>query len=109
VNDKHESSLTDFGVSRVLCASGFTSKNPSATLRNTAYELIGGREKQDEEEEQSVPPVTEATDVWAFAMTVLEVRIFASISLAALAKLTVIVDLDRNYAILALKTRCQRH
>jgi len=38
-----------------------------------AYELIAPREGDDNEEEY-MPPLTTATDVWAFAMTVIEVR-----------------------------------
>jgi hypothetical protein len=51
---------------------GFTTKNLGGSLRWTAYELVAPPETESEEEE--APPLTKATDVWAFGMTILEVR-----------------------------------
>lgn len=68
VNDKNEASLTDFGLSRVQNISGFTTKTGSGTTRWQAYELLAPCEGD------TIPRVTKATDVWAFAMTVVEVR-----------------------------------
>lgn len=65
MNDRLEASLTDFGISRILEMSGFTTKTMSVTWRYAAPELLDNEE----------PRVTAATDVWAFAMTVLEVCI----------------------------------
>lgn len=65
MNDRLEASLTDFGLSRILEMSGFTTKTMSVTWRYAAPELLDNEE----------PRVTAATDVWAFAMTVLEVCI----------------------------------
>jgi hypothetical protein len=42
----------------------------------------------DEEDKLSIPRVTMATDVWGFAMTVIEVRDSASVSPYALGRLT---------------------
>ena len=42
-----------------------------------AYELIT---PSNGEEEETIPQITAATDVWAFGMTILEVR-FAALSL----------------------------
>ena len=46
--------------------SGFTTRMQSATIRYTAPELFL-------EEEDFIPHVEKETDVWAFAMTVIEV------------------------------------
>jgi hypothetical protein len=43
-----------------------------------AYELIEPREGDDDPEEEYIPPLTVATDVWAFAMTIIEVGIYPS-------------------------------
>jgi serine/threonine protein kinase len=69
VNDKHEACLADFGLSRVLGESGFTTTSVGGTSRWMACELI-----MSSNEEGNVPQVTAASDVWAFSMTVLEVR-----------------------------------
>jgi serine/threonine protein kinase len=71
VNDEGEACITDFGLARILEASGFTTKSVGGTCRWMAYELIA---PSDEEEEEVIPQVTVATDIWAFGMTVLEVR-----------------------------------
>jgi len=63
INDVGEACLTDFGLSRILKETGFTTKSLACTLRFTAPELFNMR----------MPCVTEATDVWAFAMTVIEI------------------------------------
>lgn len=70
VSDEGRACLTDFGLSRILEATGFTTKSVGGTWRWQAYELIA----PNEEDEDSTPKVTEATDVWAFGMTVIEVR-----------------------------------
>ena len=71
MNDEHEACIADFGLSRILETEGFTTKSVGGTCRWMAYELIAPSE---EEEEESVPQVTVATDIWAFGMTALEVR-----------------------------------
>jgi serine/threonine protein kinase len=61
--------LTDFGLSRILETSGFTTttmKTPG-TLRYMARELI------DPMTIESTPKVTEESDIWSVAMTSLEV------------------------------------
>ena len=98
-----EASLADFGLSRILQQSGFTTKTASGTLRYLAPELYDNYEfnpimAQDwrwkapelmkvslNDEDEVCPRVVETTDVWAFGMTVVEVRV--SISHAALGKL----------------------
>jgi serine/threonine protein kinase len=75
VNDEGEASITDFGLSRVLDTPGFTTA-ASGTLRYMPPELAKIYE------EESMTQVTEATDVWEFSMTALEVRICFSISLS---------------------------
>jgi serine/threonine protein kinase len=73
INDKHEASITDFGLSRILETSGFTTKNVAGTCRWMAYELLQPEDDDDDDTEYSVP-ITAATDVWAFGMTVIEAR-----------------------------------
>jgi len=70
VNDEYEACITDFGLSRVLGESGFTTKSICGTCRWMACELIT---PSNEEEEETIPQITTATDVWAFGMTVLEI------------------------------------
>jgi serine/threonine protein kinase len=67
VSDDHEAYIADFGLSRILGESGFTTKSVSGTYRWMAPELLAP-------EGEYVPQVTTASDVWAFGMTVLEVR-----------------------------------
>ena len=68
MNDQHEVRITDFGLSRILGESGFTTKSVGGTYRWMAPELLAP-------EGEVVPQVTVASDVWAFGMTVLEVRL----------------------------------
>jgi serine/threonine protein kinase len=70
INDNGEASLTDFGLSIILQTSGFTTKTASGTMRYMAPELYS---ICDEENEDPIPRVTMATDVWAFAMTIIEI------------------------------------
>jgi hypothetical protein len=58
------------------------------------------------EEEQSVPRVTTATDVWAFAITIVEVHI-STFQVLPSTKLP--IDLHRIRALLAHQTRHQCH
>ncbi|KIM82575.1 hypothetical protein PILCRDRAFT_7939 [Piloderma croceum F 1598] len=69
VNDEHEACLTDFGLARILETSGFTTKSVGGTCRWMAYELVA----PCDEEEECIPQVTVATDIWAFGMTTLEI------------------------------------
>jgi len=66
VNDEREARIADFGLSRILGESGFTTKSVGGTYRWMAPELLAHRG-------ESVPQVTMASDVWAFGMTVLEI------------------------------------
>ncbi len=67
VNDNGKACLSDFGLGRLLEVSGFTTKQVGGTCRWMAYELI-----YDDGEEPARH--TRETDVWAFGMTILEVR-----------------------------------
>jgi len=69
INDIGRACLADFGLSRILGESGFSTKTESGTWRYMAHELI----TPCGQEEELNPPVTAATDVWAFAMTVIEI------------------------------------
>jgi len=66
VNDEHEAHIADFGLSRILGESGFTTKSVGGTYRWMAPELLAPRG-------ESIPQVSVASDVWAFGMTVLEI------------------------------------
>ncbi|KIM74467.1 hypothetical protein PILCRDRAFT_23355, partial [Piloderma croceum F 1598] len=70
INGNGEASLADFGLSRILEKSGFTTKTTSGTWRYMALELVSPPRGEYEE---FIPRVTMATDVWAFAMTIVEV------------------------------------
>lgn len=59
--------LTDFGLSRVLGESGFTTKNVGGTTRWMARELL------TVEDETTVARPTAASDVWALGMTAIEI------------------------------------
>jgi len=69
INDQGEANITDFGLSRILEVSGFTTKTAAGTYRYMAPELYS----VCEEEDADAPRVTVATDVWAFSMTVVEI------------------------------------
>jgi serine/threonine protein kinase len=66
INDREEACLSDFGLSRVLECSGFTT-GPGGSARWMAPELIITGYVSE------APRVTNETDVWAFAMATLEV------------------------------------
>lgn len=67
INDKGQACLADFGQARILQASGFTTNTQSGTWRYMAPELLAS------EEELVIEKVTTASDVYAFAMTVVEI------------------------------------
>lgn len=74
INDEGQACLTDFGLSRILQTTGFTTKTPTGTPRFMAPELhVNG-----EGDEEALPRTTKASDVWAYAMTVLEVRLLSA-------------------------------
>jgi serine/threonine protein kinase len=65
INDEGKASLTDFGLSIILHASGFTTKTTAGTWRFMAPELMAA--------DDIYTRVSKATDVWAFAMTIVEI------------------------------------
>lgn len=67
VNNNGKACLSDFGLGRLLEVSGFTTKQVGGTCRWMAYELIYDDGEQPAQH-------TRETDVWAFGMTILEVR-----------------------------------
>ncbi|EGN92739.1 hypothetical protein SERLA73DRAFT_79310 [Serpula lacrymans var. lacrymans S7.3] len=73
VNDRYEACLADFGLSRMLETSGFTTTTIGGTSRWMAHELIILPDDYDDTEQNTSLLYTTATDVWAFAMTVLEI------------------------------------
>ncbi|KII88351.1 hypothetical protein PLICRDRAFT_621516 [Plicaturopsis crispa FD-325 SS-3] len=70
INDNFEACLSDFGLSRILDVSGFTTNAMAGTFRWMAQELLRTNGADDEDR---TPRVTTASDIWAFAMTVLEI------------------------------------
>ena len=68
VDDEHNACITDFGLSRILEVSGFTTQSVNGTYRWMACELL-----EYELRGRGVPRITAASDTWAFGMTVLEV------------------------------------
>jgi len=72
INDLGEASIIDFGLSRILQASGFTTQTMSGSLRYMAPELIYIA-IHDPTNDESVPLVTLQTDLWATAITITEI------------------------------------
>lgn len=70
VNDEGHVCLADFGLSRILEMRGFTTKSTGGSYRWLAYELVVA----SLEEEEELPPLTRASDTWAFGMTILQVK-----------------------------------
>ena len=79
INDSGEASLADFGTSRILRTSGYTTKNVSGTRRWSAVELL--KEELDGDVEILSTRISKETDIWALGMTVLEVRITCTTAL----------------------------
>jgi len=80
INDNRDACLVDFGLSRILRESGFTTNTTLQTLRFTAPEIyeLGSREEVDGvppvvHDITAVPKFTTESDVWAFAMFVIQV------------------------------------
>jgi serine/threonine protein kinase len=71
IDDNGGANITDFGLSRILEASGFTTKTAAGTYRYMAPELYSDCEEDD----GYLPRATVATDVWAYSMTAIEVRV----------------------------------
>lgn len=69
VTEEGQVCLADFGLSRILQTTEFTTKTLMGTPRFVAPELA----LSGEGEEEVVPRITKASNVWAYAMTVLEV------------------------------------
>jgi len=60
--------LADYGLVFIIDSSDFTTTKILGTCRWSAPELMG-----DNDEEDSAPPFSLATDIFAFAMTTVEV------------------------------------
>lgn len=78
VDDCHNACITDFGISRILEVSGFTTGSVHGSYRWMALELLAYELEAYESHghgllEDSVPRTTTASDIWAFGMTVLEI------------------------------------
>ncbi|KAH8118250.1 kinase-like domain-containing protein, partial [Phellopilus nigrolimitatus] len=75
VDDFGKPLLADFGTSRIFGTKGFTTQNIMGTCRWMAVELLLATSGPDSGASLSDSPMrtTKASDIWAFAMTVLEV------------------------------------
>jgi serine/threonine protein kinase len=71
VNDEGKASLIDFGLALTLQATGFTTPMASGCMRYLAPERVNFANVED----KVIPRATKGTDLWAFAMTVVEVCI----------------------------------
>jgi serine/threonine protein kinase len=69
MNNEHQACIADFSLSSILGELGFTMKLVAETCQWMVYELV----ELSDEEEESVPQVTTASDIWAFGITILEV------------------------------------
>ena len=74
INDNNEVCLADFGLSRFLETSGFTTTTVNGATRWMAHELLILPDDYDDEIRNAGLLYTTATDVWAFAMTTIEAR-----------------------------------
>jgi serine/threonine protein kinase len=65
INENLEATIIDFGLARILQESGFTTATSKGTWRFWAPEIMN--------DEHGIQRVTTATDVYAFAMTVIQI------------------------------------
>lgn len=110
IGDDGEVRLTDLGLARILEVSGFTTRTPSSTFRFMAPELV----PLEEQAEMPIPRVTAATDVWAFSMCVIEVRLTCCDCLSLRRSLAhsytcIFTDHDSTFTLLAHSRRSRRH
>jgi hypothetical protein len=70
INEKFEASLTDLSLWHTLGTSAYTKNGISSYVRWMACELLPTCTT-----EEFNPKATAATDIWSFAMTVVEVRV----------------------------------
>jgi len=70
INDDGIAVIADFGLSRILTERGFTTDNVGGSVRWMAPELLVPPKFADGTEELGV---TFVSDVWAFAMTAVEI------------------------------------
>ena len=94
--------LSDYGISRILEMSGFTTNAQAVTWRYTAPERFN--------EDVSISKGTTAADVWSFAMTVIEVRLLIYSSFYfSLINTVRMKDFYRISSVFAHKKRRQRY
>ena len=78
IDDSGKVFITDFGVSRILAKSGFTTTSEPFSLRWSSIEILRAlsdprNPNVDADDEEIFYLHTTASDVWAFAMTILQV------------------------------------
>ena len=74
VNDKKRAVIADFELRKIVDYRNFTSYKPAGPARWMAPELSADDEDdEDDEDEDDRPHCTLATDIFAFAMTMIEV------------------------------------
>ena len=76
VDDDGKPLICDFGRSRILEQSGFTTVFAGGAARYMAPELFGPEDADIESANSFVPIITKRSDVYSFAMVGLEVGLF---------------------------------
>ena len=76
IDESGKAVITDFGLSRILTKKGFTTKAAFLSLRWCAIEiLVAASDPQGDIGEEEVYRLhTFASDIWAFGMTILQVK-----------------------------------
>ena len=79
IDDSGNVRITDFGISRVLAVRGFTTTSASFSLRWSSVEIL--RAVSGYDNHADVDAVhhyhTEASDIWASAITVVQASLYA--------------------------------
>ncbi|KAH8118246.1 kinase-like protein [Phellopilus nigrolimitatus] len=75
IDDSGRPLIADFGISRICDTKGFTTQSVMGTCRWMAVELLRATILSEDASGQDDSPIrtTEASDVWAFGMTVVEI------------------------------------
>ena len=80
IDDHGKVCVTDFGIARILSSRGFTTTSEPFSLRWSSIEILRAVSCTDmEADDMEIYHLhTLASDVWAFAMTILQVGLMSS-------------------------------
>ena len=78
IDDNGRPLICDFGRSRILEQSGFTTVFAGGAARYMAPELFGPEDADLESANSFIPVITKKSDVYSFAMVCIEVGSFCS-------------------------------